>query len=135
MKKHLSIIIFSSLALIITGCESSTSDTTPVSTQQTAQEPATLNDRMIVFSNRMDQYLEAGEKDFKELENLHTDFVPILRWQAYQGDKTYQADALSVGMIVHELENVEGAEYQSLLETLKPAYEKFQAIYVKDSSS
>ncbi len=84
-----------------------------------------LTDLMLVFHDRMERYLETGEKDIKELENLHLDFVPILHWEEFEGNEEYKKAALSAGLIVHNLEEVDGEEYSKLLQKLKPAFIKF----------
>jgi len=132
MKKQLYAIPFVLILFLTAGCESNTqSNSSKIDNQIVTEEEAekTLNQLMLVFGDRMEKYLENGEKDLKELENLHLDFVPILRWNEYEGDETYKEAALSAGLIVHQLEDLSGEEYESLLTTLKPAYEKFYSKY------
>ena len=99
-----------------------------LATEAPAKDP-TLNDYMLIFNERMEKYLAAGKKNVPELEKLHLDFVPILKWEEYKGDEEYKKAALAAGTIVHRLQDVEGEEYDELLKTMKPAYIIFYAEY------
>lgn len=113
------------------GCGTTSQNTETNASIEILQETneKSLNDLMLVFKGRMDTYLANGEKDLKALEQIHLSFVPILGWAEFKGDANYKKSALSVGSIVHQLEDLEGNEYAELLDTLKPAYVKFHNEY------
>lgn len=114
---------------LLTGCVETTTAPSPATPAATTEAKKTLNDYMLVFQTKMEAYVVTTEKDLKALEQLHQNFVPILNWPEFTGDDTYKAAALSVGSIVHKMEDASGEEYSQLLASLKPAFEVFYAQY------
>jgi thioredoxin-related protein len=125
MKKQFYGILLVGIMLSLTGCGVSSQNNPDNQTTSEENVEKTLNNLMLIFGDQMEQYLENGKKDLKELEKLHLAFVPILRWEDFKGDDNYKKAALSVGSIVHQLEDLNGDEYEQLLSKLKPAYTKF----------
>ncbi len=133
MKKKLSVTALSISLLTLTACGNTSENknikniSEKIITEQT--EEKSLNSLMLVFENLMKDYLKDNKKSLKGLEAMHLSFVPILHFEKFKGDENYKKAALSVGQIVHNLEELEGDDYQNLLDTLNPSFDKFYATY------
>jgi Flp pilus assembly protein TadD len=128
MKNILLGLVLFSTVLALSGCTTN-NDPQQAETAETVQTEKSLNDYMLVFQEKMEAYVVTEEKSLKDLEQLHLSFLPILKWEGFVGDEDYKAAALSVGSIVHKMEEAEDEEYEALKASLAPAFAKFHEQY------